>query len=62
MKVQKQYPLTSIVNIIYHDSENPVAFKLEFQKIEVTLEACDQIECIKWVDAIRKGTSYVYVL
>ena len=55
VKVQKQYPLTSIVDVVYDETESPVKFKLELQKIEVILEARNQIDCKQWVDAIMKG-------
>ena len=55
VKVKKQYPLKSIVNIVYNETDSPVEFKLEFQKMEVTLEAYDESSCQQWVDTIRKG-------
>ena len=56
MKIEKQYPLTSIINIVYDENDNPIVFKLEFQKIEVILEAHDPTKCKQWVEAIKKGT------
>ena len=56
MKIEKRYPLISIINIVYDEIENPIVFKLEFQKIEVILEAHDIIKCKEWVEAIVKGT------
>ena len=55
VKVKKQYPLTSIVHVVYDETENPAMFKLELQKIEVILEARNQTDCKQWVEAIKKG-------
>ena len=55
VKVRKQYPLTNIVKVVYEETENPVKFKLELQKIEVILEARNQADCKQWVEAISKG-------
>ena len=54
--MRKQYPLTSIMDIVYDKDQNPLAFKLTFQKTEILLEASDEGECILWVNAIKKGT------
>jgi len=55
VKVRKQFPLTSIVNIIYKEKEYPCAFILEFQKSEILLEAHDERDCKLWVKTITKG-------
>ena len=57
VKVRKQFPLTSIVEIVYNKDQNPLAFKLIFQKTEMLLETSDEGDCILWVNAIKKGTS-----
>ena len=60
VKVQKQFPLTSIVEIVYNEMDNPVEFKLVFQRTEVILEARDRKSCEQWVENIRKGKhSYI---
>ena len=56
VKVRKQIPLTSIVDIVYNEEENPVAFKLQFQKSEILLEAGNKRDCELWVKTITKGT------
>ena len=56
VKVRKQIPLTSIVDIVYKEKENPVAFKLEFMKSEILLEALNKRDCELWVKTITKGT------
>ena len=53
--MRKQFPLTSIMDIIYIKDQNPKAFKLIFQKSEMLLEAPDEVDCIRWVNAIKKG-------
>ena len=58
VKVRKQFPLTSIKEIVYEKSRNPNAFKLIFQKSEMLLEATDEHNCILWVDAIKRGVHY----
>lgn len=55
VKVRKQYPLTSIMDIIYEKDQNPLAFKLVFQKTEMLLEASSEQDCELWVDAITRG-------
>lgn len=56
VRVRKQFPLTSIVDIVYKKDQNPVAFKLVFQRTEILLEAPSENDCILWVDAITRGT------
>lgn len=56
VKVRKQFPLTSIVDIVYNEEENPIAFKLQFEKSEILLEAHNKRDCQLWVKAITKGT------
>lgn len=53
--MRKQFPLTSIMDIVYNKDQNPLAFKLIFQKTEMLLEASDEGDCILWVNAIKKG-------
>ena len=53
--MRKQYPLTSIVDIVYNRNQNPVAFKLVFQRTEMLLEAPSENDCMLWVDAIKRG-------
>ena len=53
--MRKQYPLTSIVEIVHNKNQNPVAFKLVFQNTEMLLEAPSENDCILWVDAIKRG-------
>jgi len=55
VKVQKQIPLTSIVDIVYNEEENPNAFKLEFKNSEILLEAQNKLDCELWVKIITKG-------
>lgn len=55
VKVQKRFPLTSIVDIIYDEIDNPMEFKLIFQNSEVVLEAHDHGSCKQWVENIKKG-------
>ena len=55
VKVRKQFPLTSIYEIVYNKEENPKAFKLQFHKSEILLEAHDKRDCELWVKAIAKG-------
>ena len=55
VKVRKQIPLTSIVDIIHDEKENPKAFKLQFQKSEILLEAHNKRDCELWVKTITKG-------
>ena len=54
--MRKQFPLTSIMDILYDKDQNPLAFMLMFQKTEMLLEASDEGDCILWVNAIKKGT------
>ena len=56
VKIRKQFPLTSIYEIIYNEQENPTAFKLQFHKSEILLEARNKRECELWVKSITKGT------
>lgn len=51
----KQFPLTSIIDIIYNEYNNPLEFKLVFQNAEVILEAPNQQNCMQWVEHIREG-------
>ena len=53
--MKKQFPLTSIVDIIYDEIDNPIEFKLVFQKTEVILEAHDHRSCKQWVENVKKG-------
>ena len=55
MNVQKQFPLTSIIDIIYDEADNPVEFKLVFQKNILILEAHNVGSCKQWVENIQKG-------
>ena len=57
VKIRKQFPLTSIYDIVYNEEENPDAFKLQFCKSEVLLEARNKRECELWVIAITKGNT-----
>ena len=59
--MRKQFPLTSIVNIIYKEKEYPCAFILEFQKSEILLEAHDERDCKLWVKTITKGAQTIVV-
>ena len=54
-KVRKQFPLTSIVEIVHNEEENPIAFILQFEKSEILLEAHNKLDCQLWVKAIQKG-------
>lgn len=58
VKIRKQFPLTSIMAIVYEEEKNPKprVFKLVFQKSEMLLEASDEHNCILWVNAIKRGT------
>jgi len=56
--VRKQFPLTSIVDIVYNEDENPLAFKLVFHKSEMLLEDVDKRQCQLWVIAITKGKHF----
>ena len=51
----KQFPLTSIIDIIYNEYNNPLEFKLVFQNSELILEAPNQQNCMQWVEHIREG-------
>ena len=44
------------MDIVYNKDQNPLAFKLIFQKTEMLLETSDEGDCILWVNAIKKGT------
>ena len=55
VKLRKQFPLTSIYDIVYNEKENPDVFKLQFRKSEILLEARNKRECELWVIAITKG-------
>lgn len=54
VKVRRNYPLTSLEDIVYTDDE-PLAFHLLFQKYEMILEADNEAEAKSWADAIRNG-------
>ena len=56
----KRFPLTSIIDIIYKEQNNPLEFKLVFQNDEVILEAPSQHKCKKWVEHIEEGKSNRY--
>ena len=58
VKVRKQFPLTSIYDIVYNETENPTVFKLQFKKSEILLEARDKLDCQLWIKAIKKGLYY----
>ena len=51
----KRFPLTSIIDVIYNEQNNPLEFKLVFQNDELILEAPDQHSCKKWVERIEEG-------
>ena len=52
----KQFPLTSIIDIIEYETDNHFEFKLVFHKIEVILEASNKQSGKKWAEKIREGT------
>ena len=47
--------MTSIIDIVYNEVENPCVFKLVFQRNEMLLEDVDKGQCKLWVIAITKG-------
>jgi len=55
VNVRRQFPLTSIYDIVYNVEENPRAFKLQFRKSEILLEADNEGDCEFWVKAIKRG-------
>ena len=55
VKVQKQFPLTSIIEIVYNEKENPRGFILQFGRSEILLEARDKFDCQIWVKYIQEG-------
>ena len=62
--MRKQFPLTSIVEIVHNEEENPITFILQFEKSEILLKAHDKLDCRLWVKEIREGIviySYSYV-
>ena len=56
VKVRKQFPLTSIFEIVHNEKENPRGFILQFETSEILLEAHDEFDCQVWVKYIREGT------
>ncbi|XP_064406324.1 1-phosphatidylinositol 4,5-bisphosphate phosphodiesterase delta-1-like [Halichondria panicea] len=56
VKVRRNYPLTSIEDIVYNDNE-PTKFHLLFQKYEMVLEADSEGEAKNWADCIRNAWS-----
>ena len=57
VKVRKQFPLTSIIEIVYNEKKNPSAFILQFEKSEILLEARDKLDCQIWIKDIREGNT-----
>ena len=55
VNVRRQFPLTSIYDIVYNAEENCRAFKLQFCKSEILLEANDESDCKLWVKSIKRG-------
>ena len=55
VKVRKQFPLTSIIEIVYNEKENPIGFILQFERSEILLEAHDKLDCQIWVKYIQEG-------
>ena len=58
----KWYPLTTIIDIVYNEAEDPFVFKLVFEHSVMLLESPDMFECKLWVMAIRKGNIICFML